>query len=78
MTHSIPSGVANSTVEHCINEYVRLIRDRNILTDHWFGGLSFISLAEKYDLSLPAVKAIVYNVGDSVLRRAQELDHNIF
>ena len=73
MTHSIPEQVTNSTVEYCINEYVRLLRDRDMLRDHWFGGMSFMALAEKYDLSLPAVKGIIYSVGDGVLTRAGDL-----
>lgn len=72
MTHRIPSTVANSRVEYCINEYVRLVRDRDMLKDHWFYGLSFMALADKYDMSLPAVKNIVYQVGDAVLEMAQQ------
>ena len=72
MTHMIPGGVTNSKVEYCIDEYVRLVRDRQMLKDHWFNGLSFMALAEKYDLSLPAVKSIVWTVGDNVLEMAKK------
>ena len=75
MNHDIPESVTNSVVEHCINEYVRFTRDRDMLRDHWFNGMSFTALAEKYDLSLPAVKNIVYSIGDDVLIRANELSH---
>ena len=78
MTHMIPNGVTNSTVEHCIDEYVRFERDRNMLRDHWFGGMSFVALASKYDMSLPAVKSIVYTVGDGVLTRATEINRLVF
>lgn len=71
MTHEIPADVTNSTIEYCIAEYVRLERDRRILRDHWFGGLSFTALAEKHDLSLTAVKAIIYQKGDKILLRAE-------
>lgn len=49
-----------------------------MLKDHWFGGLSFMALADKYDMSLPAVKAIVWSVGDEVLSRADELSKIVF
>ena len=78
MTHSIPAGITNSAVQHCIDEYVRFQRDRDMLRDHWFGGMSFVALASKYNMSLPAVKGIVYTVGDGVLSRATELSHLVF
>lgn len=72
MTHDIPDDVPNSRIEYCIAEFVRLERDRAILRDHWFGGLSFMALVEKYDISLTAVKSIIYGEGDKVLLRAQK------
>jgi Mor family transcriptional regulator len=68
--HEIPEDLLNSSILLCIAEYVRLERDREILRDHWFKGLSFMALAEKYDLSLNGVKKIVYGQGDKVLLRA--------
>ena len=70
MRHDIPADALNSRVERCIDEYVRLYRDRDILRDHWFGGLSFKELADKYHLSPEAVKKIIYGIGDNVLIRA--------
>ena len=70
MKHGIPPDIPNSAVEHCISEYVRNERDRDILRDHWFRGASFTQLAEDYNLSLTAVKRIIYGVGDAVLLRA--------
>ena len=67
MNHSIPDTARNSDILNLIDEYVRLERDRRILTDHWFGGLSFYQLSVKYDLSLTAVKNIIYKVGDKIL-----------
>ena len=73
MTHEIPKHVKNRTVEHCIDEYVRLRRDRAILRDHWFDGVSFMALADKYNLSLTAVKDVVYDVGDPIILMAVKI-----
>lgn len=67
MRHSLPEHVTNTQINEMIDEYVRLERDRQILRDHWFGGLSFLKLSEKYDLSLTAIKTIIYKRGDKVL-----------
>ena len=72
MTHEIPDEVTNSAVIHCINEYVRLERDRAILYDHWFKGKSFTTLEKDYDLSLTAIKSIIYGQGDKVLLKASK------
>lgn len=72
MTHEIPDEIPNSRLEHCIDEYVRLERDRAILRSHWFGGKSFVELTEKYDLSLTAVKNIIWKQGDKVLLKASK------
>lgn len=69
MRHAIPDGCKNSEVIALIEEYVRLERDRNILKDHWFGGLTFEGLAEKYDYSVTKIKDVVYKCGDKVLLR---------
>lgn len=73
MNHAIPDDVLNSAVCFCIDEYVRLERDRAILRDHWFKGKSFQTLAGDYDLSLTAVKDIIYDKGDRILLRAEEI-----
>ena len=69
-THDIPEQITNSAVNHCIDEYVRLDRDRQILRDHWFGGLSFKALADKYDVTLNTIKRVIYGQGDKVILRA--------
>lgn len=74
MTHEIPENITNSAVEHCISEYVRLERDRDILRDHWFRGLSFMALAERYDLTTNAIKRVVYGQGDKILLRASKTE----
>lgn len=73
MTHNIPDDTLNSSIVYCINEYVRLERDREILREHWFQGMSMQSIAEKHDLSITGVKKILYNVGDKILLRAQKM-----
>ena len=67
MRHKIPDTVKNSDVLFMIDEYVRLVRDRDILKDHWFGGMTFEELAEKNDISATKVKSIIYNIGDKIL-----------
>ena len=67
MNHSIPENAKNSDLVFLIDEYVRLERDRMILKQKWFQGLTFEELAEKYDLSTNATKNIVYGIGDKVL-----------
>ena len=71
MKHAIPEHVTNEAVNSAIDSYVRLERDREILRDHWFRGLSFMRLSEKYDLSLTAIKNIIYKEGDRVLLKIQ-------
>lgn len=73
MTHEIPDEVTNSAVVYCINEYVRLERDRSILIDHWFKGKSFTALENDYDLSLTTIKTIIYGIGDKILIRAERM-----
>lgn len=73
MTHEIPDFVRNSAVELCIDEYVRLERDRELLRDHWFRGLSFKALAQKYDIAENTVKNIIYGPGERVLRLAEKI-----
>lgn len=67
MRHEIPENVKNSELAMFIDEFVRLERDRNILKDHWFLGLTFEQLAEKNRLSVNAIKNIVYGIGDKIL-----------
>lgn len=73
MNHEISEDTLNKNIEYCIDQYVRLIRNRELLRDRWFCGLSFENLAEKYDLSVTAVKSIVYGKGDKVLIRASKM-----
>ena len=72
MKRSIPPDALNSNIEYCIAEYVRLERDRDMLRDHWFRGLSFYELADKYGVSLTLVKRVMRD-GDSILLRAAKM-----
>lgn len=67
MRHEIPENVKNSDLTFIVDEYVRLERDRAVLKDHWFCGLTFEQLADKNHLSVNAIKNIVYGIGDKVL-----------
>lgn len=67
MKHQIPDSLKNSDVIRCIDEFVRLERDRQLLKDHWFHGLTIEKLSEKYDVSPNAVKRVLYSVGDKIL-----------
>lgn len=68
----IDENTLNSAIEFCINEYVRLYRDREILREKWFAGLSFQEIAARHNLSETYVKDIVYKTGDKILFRAHE------
>lgn len=72
MNHEIDDDVTNTRLTYCIDEYVRSREHRNLLKDHWFEAMSFEELAEKYHLSVSAVKKIVYNIGDKILIKATE------
>lgn len=65
--HSIPDEIRNSSLQICINEYVRNIAHRNMLRDKWFNGMSIDAIAEKYDITATTVKRIIYDEGDRVL-----------
>lgn len=66
-SHTIPDSAKNSDVIILIDEYVRKERDREILKEHWFEGLSFYQLAEKHKMSLTMVKKVIYGIGDKIL-----------
>lgn len=69
----IDDDILNSNIEYCIDEYVRLKRDRQMLRDKWFEGLSLKELADKYDISETAVKKVIYGKGDTILYRASKM-----
>ena len=69
----IDDNTLNSNIEYCIDEYVRLKRDRQMMSDKWFEGLSLKELADKYDMSETAVKKVIYKKGDEILYRASKM-----
>ena len=69
----IDNDTLNSNIEYCIDEYVRLKRDRQMMRDKWFEGLSLKQLADKYDMSETAVKKVIYKKGDEILYRASKM-----
>lgn len=71
--HKIPKNITNSNLIHCIDEFVRLERDRNILKDKWFQGYSIERLAEKYKISETTVKSVIYDIGDEILLKVCDL-----
>lgn len=73
MSHKIPENVTNSTLNFCINEYVRLEKHRDMLRDKWFMGLTLEQIAEKYEISDTQTKNIIYGVGDKVLLKADKM-----
>jgi hypothetical protein len=73
MSHKIPESVTNSTLNFCINEYVRLEKHRDMLRDKWFMGLTLEQIAEKYEISDTQTKNIIYNIGDRVLLKASKM-----
>lgn len=72
-THKIPEDILNKNIEYCIDQYVRLIRHRDMLRDKWFHGLSLEQIAEKYDISLTATKDVIYGIGDKIIIRAAKM-----
>ena len=73
MSHKIPENVTNSTLNFCINEYVRLEKHRDMLRDKWFIGLTLEQIAEKYEISDTQTKNIIYGIGDKVLLKASKM-----
>ena len=73
MSHKIPENVTNSTLNFCINEYVRLEKHRDMLRDKWFMGLTLEQIAEKYEISDTQTKNIIYGIGDRVLLKASKM-----
>ena len=73
MKHEIPEETLNKNIEYCIDQYVRLIKHREMLRDKWFFGLSLEQVAEKHGLSVTATKDVIYGTGDKILLRASKM-----
>ena len=68
----IDDDIPNSRINHCIDEYVRLIEHREMLREKWFYGKTLEEIAEDHKLSVTQVKNIIYKQGDKVLIRASK------
>ena len=68
----IDDDIPNSRINHCIDEYVRLIEHREMLREKWFYGKTLEEIAEDHNLSVTQVKNIIYKQGDKVLIRASK------
>ena len=73
MKHDIPEETLNKNIEYCIDQYVRLIKHREMLRDKRFYGLSIEQVAAKYKLSSTATKDVIYGTGDKILLRASKM-----
>lgn len=60
-------NIPNSLLLDGINEWIKSERDRSILKRRFIDGLTFEELAEEFNLSVQAIKKIVYVKGDKVL-----------
>ena len=59
----------NSQISQLIDEYIHSERDRNILKDRFINGFCYEPLAEKYDLSVPQIKRIIYKNQQKIFKR---------
>lgn len=73
MSHKIPENVTNSNLRFCVDEFVRIEENQQILLDRWFKGLSIEQLAGKYIKSETQIKKVVYDLGDKIILRATKM-----
>lgn len=59
----------NSQISQLIDEYIHSQRDRDILKDRFINGICYEPLAEKYDLSVPQIKRIIYKNQQKLFKR---------
>lgn len=69
MKRTLPE-MSRTEYENIIDEWIHSERDRQILRRRILDGISFESLAEEFDLSVPQTKRIVYKSQDMLLRHA--------
>ena len=74
MTHEIDENISNSTLNYCIDEYVRIKVHRDMLREKWFEGKTLEEIAEIHGLSVTRTKQIIYDYGDKILKRALEMN----
>lgn len=73
MTHNIDKDILNSNIEYCINEYVRLYEERDILREKWFKGMTIEQIAAEHNKSETMIKQVLYGIGDEILLRASKM-----
>lgn len=63
--------ISRTELSNLIDEYIigtNAIRDRDILKDRLIDGYSYYQLSEKYNLSLPTIKHIVYKRNEQIFK----------
>ena len=73
MHHKIDTEIKNSSIEYCIDEYVRKKEHRQILKEKWFEGMTLSELSSSHNISETAIKDIIYGIGDPILKRASKI-----
>lgn len=59
-------NLSRSELQNIIDQWIFNERDRLILADRLFNGMTYERLAEKYDLSTVQVKSIAYKSMDRI------------
>ena len=73
MTHDIDENTKNSNIIYCIDEYVRIIKHRQILKEKWFDGMTISELSAKYNYSETTIKDILRDIGKPILKKASKM-----
>lgn len=71
MKNKLP--ISNSILTHCIDEYVMLEEDREILKERYFKGYTIEKLCRTHDKSETYIKTVLRDTGDNILMRASEM-----
>lgn len=65
-------NIPNSLINEMVEEYVKGERNRHILKDRLINQMCYEPLAEKYDVSVPTIKRIIYKYEYVVLNEARK------
>lgn len=69
----IDEETLNSSINYCIDEYVRLEEERAILRERWFKGMSIKELADAHKKSETCIKELFRTTGAKILLRASKI-----
>lgn len=69
----IDEDILNSAINYCIDEYVRLEEERDILRERWFKGMSIKQLADAHNKSETCIKDLFRTTGAKILLRASKI-----